>query len=392
MAASARENWIPAFDGLRACAAMAVFGVHFQQITQVHPGSLGPFDLERALINGNVGVSLFFTLSGFLLSMPWWRAKTALARTPSIDAYWLRRFVRIMPAYYLCLTGLLVWNGALFEADEFTNVVLHYLFVFNYSNDYFYDFNPPFWTLAVEMQFYVLLPLLFVPVRRASAAFAWFAFAALSVIAYGVQLALLRGAVGAELLAPAMMPNGEPGVVLTHSLLAHLPHFLFGVVAAGYEVITRGRAVAGSRSVGADLICVAALVMTFALLATDAGPAWSADEARYFWPLQSVAFVLLLLAAPRAAFVGGALGSAPLRFAGRISYGIYLFHYPVMRIVEKLMLAAGPSPGAQPGAFALASLILSVALASASYCAFERPLQRRVARLVRAREHAVRLP
>lgn len=392
MATRTGENWITAFDGLRACAAMAVFGVHFQQITQVNPGFLGPFDLERALINGNVGVSLFFTLSGFLLSIPFWRAKTGAARQPSIEAYWVRRIVRIAPAYYLCLTGLLVYNGALFDPDEFINVLLHYLFVFNYSNDYFYDFNPPFWTLAVEMQFYVLLPLLFVFVRRRPAAFAWFAFVALAVSAYGVQAALLHGVAGGELSAGAMMPNGEPGVVLTHSLLAHLPHFLFGVIAAGYQVITRGRAPTGGYSRSADAICLIAIGGTFALVATPLGVAWSPDDARYFWPLQSLAFAVLLLAAPRAPLVGGLLGSAPMRFAGRISYGIYLFHYPVMRLVEKFMAVPGVQPGAYPGAFAFASLIVTIAVASVSYFALERPLQRRGARLARAREHGTPLP
>mgnify|MGYP003678798755 CR=1 FL=1 len=87
----ARDSWIAAFDGLRACAALAVFGVHFQQIAQFSPGNIGVFDIERALINGNVGVSLFFTLSGFLLSIPFWRAKTGVARQPAIDAYWVHR-------------------------------------------------------------------------------------------------------------------------------------------------------------------------------------------------------------------------------------------------------------------------------------------------------------
>lgn len=392
MTTLARDHWIAAFDGLRACAAMAVFGVHFQQITQVDPGLIGPFDAARALINGNVGVSLFFTLSGFLLSMPFWRAKTGVTRPPAIDAYWLRRIVRIVPAYYLCLTGLLIWNGALFDADESTNVLLHYLFVFNFSNDYFYDFNPPFWTLAVEMQFYVLLPLLFVLVRHCATALAWFAFAALAVIAYGAQVALLQGVVGSELFAGAVMPNGAPGAALTHSLLAHLPHFLFGVIAAGYQIITRGRAPAGGYSRGAEVICASAIVGTLALVGTDLGSAWSPDDARYFWPLQSLAFAVLLLAAPRAPLIGGLLGSAPLRYAGRISYGIYLFHYPVMRLVEKLMAVPGIKPDAHPGLFALASFILTIALASASYFALERPLQRRGARLAREREQSLHLP
>ncbi len=392
MATPPRNNWIAAFDGLRACAALAVFGVHFQQITQVRPGFIGPFDLERMLINGNVGVSLFFTLSGFLLSIPFWRARTGAERQPRIDAYWVRRIVRIVPAYYLCLTVLLVYNGALFDADEFTNVVLHYLFVFNYSNDYFYDFNPPFWTLAVEMQFYVVLPVLFGCVRARSATFAWFAFAVLAALAYGLQSALVQGVIGAEFFAGAMMPNGEPGVAVTHSLLAHLPHFLFGVIAAGYQVITRPRAAADRASRGADVICAIAIAATCVLVGTDLGVLWSPPHARYFWPLLSLAFAALLLAAPRAPLVGGLLGCAPMRYAGRISYGFYLFHYPAMRLIEKLLGIPGIEPGAHPVGFLLASFLLSGAIASVSYFALERPLQRRGARFARTLEHGTHLP
>ena len=81
-----------------------------------------------------------------------------------------------------------------------------------------------------------------------------------------------------------------------------------------------------------------------------------------------------------------------MRYAGRISYGFYLFHYPVMRLVEKLMEIPGTTPAAHPAGFALASLCLSIAVASASYFALERPLQRAGARLARHRERGPHLP
>lgn len=385
MRATTHTDWITPFDGLRACAAMAVFGVHFQQITQASPGTIGPFDLERILVNGNVGVSLFFTLSGFLLSMPFWRAMTGTASPPSTSSYWLKRIVRIVPAYYLCLTGLLLWNGALFEADETMNVVLHYLFVFNYSNDYFYDFNPPFWTLAVEMQFYVLLPLLFALVRPCSAALAWFALLAMALAAFGLQAAVLHGHVAADVLAGAMRPDGTPGAVLTHSVLAHLPHFLFGVIAAGYQLITAARGADRRLSRRADVMSVLALVGALVIVGTEFGVASTPASARYFWPLLSVVFAVALLVVPRAPLIGGLLGSSPLRYAGRISYGIYLFHYPVMRLVEKLMAIPGASPVAHPALFVLASFVLTIALASASYFVLERPVQRWGRRVAQAR-------
>ena len=63
------KEYLPGLHGLRALAALLVFGVHFNQIVQLDY-DIGPFSLYRLLANGNHAVSLFFTLSGFLLSLP----------------------------------------------------------------------------------------------------------------------------------------------------------------------------------------------------------------------------------------------------------------------------------------------------------------------------------
>src|SRR2546430_2063210 len=104
-------RYIAGLDGLRAIAALAVFGVHLQQMTGLK-GSFGPFDVERLLANGNTGVCLFFMLSGFLLSLPFYGSQAVLQHGSSgmgwSIGYAIRRIGRIVPVYYLALTALIV--------------------------------------------------------------------------------------------------------------------------------------------------------------------------------------------------------------------------------------------------------------------------------------------
>ena len=102
-----RSGWTPAF------ACLAVFGVHFQQITHAE-GRIGPVDLGHLLENGNRGVCLFLVLTGFLLSLPFWRADNHPATRAISQSGWLKhahvrnRMARISPAYLPCLAVLVV--------------------------------------------------------------------------------------------------------------------------------------------------------------------------------------------------------------------------------------------------------------------------------------------
>ena len=158
---------IAALDGLRGVACLLVFGVHFAQITQLD-GRLGPFELGRLLANGHIGVALFFALSGMLLSLPFWQAKLDAADAPKVGRYFANRCVRILPAYYVCLTALIIDNRIWEGTNGWSIVGLHYALAFNYADWSIFAINPPFWTIAVEVQFYLLLPLFFVLARRLS--------------------------------------------------------------------------------------------------------------------------------------------------------------------------------------------------------------------------------
>ena len=99
-------------DGLRGLAALAVFGVHYNQIVDIDV-QIGPFDFYLLLVNGEYGVALFFILSGLLLSQPFWKSVLYHADWPNVKTYVIRRLARILPAYYLALTLLIILESHL---------------------------------------------------------------------------------------------------------------------------------------------------------------------------------------------------------------------------------------------------------------------------------------
>lgn len=229
----ATTHYVPGMDGLRAIAALAVFLVHFNQQARLQV-ELGPFDLARWLANGNTGVALFFVLSGFLLATPFWRQQYAAGAQLDVKQYFLRRLARILPAYYMCLGGLIAIKLAAGGFPSINNVLSHVLFLYNVSDHNILSLNEPFWTLAVEMQFYLVLPLLMWGLLRCdrTAAFLWVSGLAVAayLLNYGLVSYLLarnEWPIRFTLIWPfSVYISGPSSFVLTYSTLGHLTYFL----------------------------------------------------------------------------------------------------------------------------------------------------------------------
>ena len=222
-----KKDPISGLDGLRALAALAVFGVHYNQIVQFSY-HIGSFSVYRLLANGNHGVSLFFSLSGFLLSLPFWRAIAFGDQFPSLKVYTLRRIARILPAYYLALTALVILTSLWRVPGAKIDILLHYTFLFNYTEFSIFSINPPFWTLAVETQFYLMLPCIFLLIRKFSAYKPWGVIILLGIGAYGLHYGLISTVtrIVPWPFSPWLTWIRPYGAVLSHSILANLPHFL----------------------------------------------------------------------------------------------------------------------------------------------------------------------
>lgn len=165
------KGTIATLDGARAFACLLVVGYHISLITRdtrVWFPSLQPF-VAAFLLAGEAGVTLFFVLSGFLLFLPYARALLQASAWPSARRFYLRRALRIIPAYYICLFALiLLEHREYLQPNHWQQLVLFMTFFMDSSSATYQAINGPFWTLAVEWQFYLLLPLLVLGIRALS--------------------------------------------------------------------------------------------------------------------------------------------------------------------------------------------------------------------------------
>ncbi|GHO92398.1 acyltransferase [Reticulibacter mediterranei] len=153
---------IPALDGVRAVATIAVISFHINGMVHNHFWDVHENPLATAVVTfGGSGVTLFFVLSGFLLFMPYARALLFEERWPSMRRFYQRRALRIIPGYYaaLCLM-ILFFQRQYLQPDHWKELALFFTFFMDSVPETWRKLNGPFWTLAVEWQFYMLLPFL----------------------------------------------------------------------------------------------------------------------------------------------------------------------------------------------------------------------------------------
>lgn len=167
---SSKKNTILLLDGVRAFACFIVVWFHIYRIPrdlQVwDPSSVAYPLLDSFLYFGRYGVTLFFVLSGFLLFMPFARALLFEEKWPSVRRFYLQRIFRIIPAYYLSLILIvLLFQRQYLQPQHWQELVLFFTFFMDSSQATFKQLNAPFWTLAVEWQFYMLLPLVVLGMR-----------------------------------------------------------------------------------------------------------------------------------------------------------------------------------------------------------------------------------
>lgn len=355
-------------DGLRGLAALSVLCFHAWLYTRAQP-SIGSAHAswERAAVQLKLGLVLFFVLSGFLLYGPWVRANLSGGRRPRLGTYLRHRVARIVPAYYLALIGsvLLLWPhdatpGVRLPAAA--ELPLFAVFAQNYFDGPLHSLDPPMWTLSVEVAFYCLLPVV------GALALALRGGRARQV---ALPLGLLGAGVAYNWVASARGLSGP----WDYTLPAMLPYFAIGMLVA---VVAHGR-VAGR---GASL----ALALAGAGLVVGDG-VWHAVHRSGGIELTIVRDVPAALgcAAIVAAVAHGRglparlAGARPLAALGTVSYGVYLWHVP--------LLLWARSQGLLPHSAGLAlaaALPAAVAVATVSWMVVERPALRWARRPARA--------
>lgn len=337
-------GYVGALDGLRACAVLAVLLFHA--------------DLGLAA-GGFLGVSVFFTLSGYLITALLLREFDATG-TVDLRAFYERRARRLMPAAHLCIAGVLaagVWWGATqrqgLPGDAIAAVanVANWRFAFAGQSyqDLFIGMPSPlahFWSLAIEEQSYLLLPVVATwAMRRGGSR------------PLGVVLtALMAGSLLATLLTTDanLVYNG------THTRVGEL---LVGSIAAVATLRMRpGRRVSGWMA-GLGLAVLALLVV-----GADLQQRWLYRGGFLMVAVVSATTVVGLTGRNP---VQRVLASRPFTALGRRSYGVYLYHWPLFLLLtpERVGVGGWRLFGVRLGATA--------ALTICSYALLEQPVRQR---------------
>jgi peptidoglycan/LPS O-acetylase OafA/YrhL len=316
------QRYMPGLDGLRAIAVLAVIAFHLG--FGWAPGGL-------------LGVGIFFTLSGYLITDI---LLSQLARRGHIrlGKFWLARARRLLPALFAMLIVVVAWVTIFGPAQpqQFRDaVVANAFYVGNWQLilgdvSYFARFEPPgplnhLWSLAIEEQFYILWPfILLIGVKLVrEPPLPSGVRPRLAVVTLGLAL------VSAILMAILYRPSLDPSRVY-YGTDTRASELLFG---AALAMVWPSRKLSRRISSGArntlDALGVLGLLAIALMI-------WQTDQYSSFlyrggFVLLSIATVLVLapLAHP-ACRLGPILGWKPLRWVGVRSYGIYLWHFPII--------------------------------------------------------------
>lgn len=329
-----RAERVASLTGIRAVAALLVMLTHAAYTTGKYPQGYVGLVYSRA----EIGVPIFFVLSGFLLFSPWVKAAAASRESdsaeqrsaPSVRRYAWHRVRRIMPAYVVTvLVAYLVYHfrtagpnpGHTWEG-LFRNLTLTQIYTDHYLYSFLHQGLTQMWSLAVEVAFYVLLPLL-----------AWLLLVVLCRRRWRPGL-LIGGLVALALVTPAWL-------ILVHTtdflpdgarlwLPSYLAWFIGGMLLAALQPL-------GVRAYG--LACIPVAVACYFIASTPiAGePTTSPNELReavvkaFFYAVIATLAVAPLALGDRGIYAR-LLSSRPMVFLGEISYEIFLIHLITMEV------------------------------------------------------------
>ena len=309
-------GYLRQIDALRGWAILLVFFFHAWGISGGSSAS-EPSLWFSYVAAGRTGVTLFFVISGFLLSIPWLRAmQSPDIPMPSLKNYYAARVLRIVPLYYLAVLTACIVSGSWDTGFK--------AFTFQVVGFEVFPFSVVWWTLVTEVQFYLLLPLLI-----------W-------LLAGGAKrrmIFLLVLVFWAATYVSQVLDNPSDEKVrsylLTKSLFGRLPAFLLGMFSAWIFVRARQVPMLSANwisGVGAVAILLALYVNGMVLQHSVSLGEWRSESNwhqhhTYEAILWSIVVLVLTLTKP---FFYGVLINPVLAVVGKISYSLYLWHVPIL--------------------------------------------------------------
>jgi peptidoglycan/LPS O-acetylase OafA/YrhL len=359
----------PALDGLRGIAALAVFVYHVLNLSPAVAAFDGPIEFEFYGRNLDVGVEIFFVLSGYLLSRPFFASWLARSPAPDVRRYAVKRALRIYPAWIAFFTIALLTNQFAEFIDRgdriFPDGVVSIGLWASLLHTWFFDPAHSSWTLSVEVAFYAFLPLFFAligrlirtPSRRA----AFSACAVLAVVGTGSDW-YHSMFVGFDRFIPAALVTLSAGMAIGAAVASadvegRPPPTVHG---AGFGWIIGG----------AIFVLMSRFVSKSPYVIFGALPPPREQFAQGLWQAAVAVFVVaaVVFSTDRGA-VARVARWKPLVAFGTISYSFYLWHLLVLYRFD-FIHATGPG---RAWWMAAQGFAITVVISIASYRLVERP-------------------
>ncbi|EKF22831.1 acyltransferase family protein [Mycolicibacterium hassiacum DSM 44199] len=351
-----RAERVASLTGVRAVAALLVLGTHAAYTTGKYPqGYLG-----LVYSRMEIGVPIFFVLSGFLLFSPWVKAAATGGPPPSTRRYAWRRVRRIMPAYVVTVLVAYAiyhfrfagpnpghtWEGLL------RNLTHTQIYTDNYLFSYLHQGLTQMWSLAVEVAFYTVLPLL-----------AWLLLTALCGRQWRPGL-VLTGLVALALISPAWMVLVHTTDFLPDGARLWLPGYLAWFIGGMMLAV-----LAQMRVQAYAVVCLPLALVCYFIASTPIAGAPTTSPGQLYEALYKIIFyavIATLVVAPLALGNRGLyarlLASRPMVFLGEISYEIFLIHLITMEFVMVEILRYPIYTGSMAALFVV-TLVVTVPLA-----------------------------
>ena len=370
-----RARYMPGLDGLRAIAVLAVIAYHLN--LGWAPGGL-------------LGVGVFFVLSGYLITDLLLAQQERYGRI-RLAEFWTRRARRLLPALWVMLGVVVLWVSIGKPAQMASlrgDVAAALLYVSNWwyalqHVSYFTSFGPPsplghLWSLAVEEQFYLVWPLvlvagaLLIGPRRTNRDPLVLRLRAGMVLrpAFPLMLVLLAAAASAVAMALLWQPGADPNRVYYGTDTRAFELLLGAALAFMWPSRRLSRTLAGSGRAALEVTGATGLVGIAVLIAvTNDYDSFIYRGGLVLLSLATVAAIAAL--AHPATTVGRVLGVAPLRWLGVRSYGVYLWHFPIIVLTTPLVDSTG-----QHVARDVLQIAATLVIAELSWRFVEQPIRR----------------
>ena len=295
---------VPSLDGVRAIAALMVMFFHFFQ--NLTPNNSITSFLKTLASFGQTGVSLFFVLSGFLITRILIREKNS---TYFFRNFYLRRTLRIFPLYYLYLILVFIiiplFNHQ--HPPDLSKQIYHWVYLQDFAITFNWDFVGPvhFWSLAVEEHFYLFFPLIVYYLKE-------------NHLLYAIVAILLSSLI----VRFIMNKNGYEVFYFTFSRLDELS---LGAILAVLEAKNKITQQVAHRFIYLFIIIALPTMLLWLVYSKQANE--SIQVTKYLLiSLSYFCIIGFIISAPNSNFVKKSLQFKPLVYIGKISYGLYVYH------------------------------------------------------------------